>query len=306
LKVTTVRPQPAASSSSGLGGSQHGPDPAPDGPRARAESRWLGVLLQPAAALLRSPSGKRSIRILLLALGVASTLLALQAFYFRPWLGGTSRLDGWLARNGCAIAALCTPPINLRNQMGVLAALAAVLCFGLAFYRWQGPWADEKLAAIRLPLSWTSGRMWTALLLSLFSLATVAYQGYQVVAGEIPRVVVWLLGIAGFLAAAVVLDASYLPDLFRTGANLAVAAGIGLIVVGAGCLMGGRVAAAWLLPLGGAAFVAGSLWTRRTGSAVPPWEHVAMLVLALAALIMTMSRAGSWRFAWVGDEWDCL
>jgi len=29
-----------------------------------------------------------------------------------------------------------------------------------------------------------------------------------------------------------------------------------------------------------------------------------MLVLALAALIMTMSRAGSWRFAWVGDEWD--
>jgi len=157
-------------------------------------------------------------RILLLALGVASTFLALQAFYFRPWLGGTSRLDGWLARNGCAIGVLCTPPINLRNQMGVLAALAAVLCFGLAFYRWQGAWADQGPAAIRLPLSWTSGRMWTALLLSLLSLATVAYQGYQVVSGEVPRVVVWLLGIAGFLAAAVVLDASYLPDLFRTGA----------------------------------------------------------------------------------------
>jgi hypothetical protein len=253
---------------------------------------------------VRSSAAGRLFRILLLAMGVASAILALWVFYFRPWLGGSSKLDPWLDRHRCAIAALCTKGFALGSQPGVLAALVAVLFFGLALWRWPGVWTGDDPPAIPLALpsqSWWTRSLWLA---SLVGLGAIAYQAYQTLPGNTPEPLVWLVGMGAFLLAAILWDAAAQPaDLIRTLADLTLATGITLIVLGAAVVMAGRTVAGPLLGGLGITFMVGSWLVVRPGSPVRSLDHVTVLALTLAALIMAMGRVWSWRFAFVGDEW---
>ncbi len=252
---------------------------------------------------VRSSAAGWLLRILLLVAGVASAILALWVFYFRPWLGGSSRLDPWLDRHRCAIAALCTRDFTLGSQPGVLAALVAILFFGLALWRWPGVWMDDDPPLIPLPLASQSRLTRSLLLAFLIGLGAIAYQAYQALSGNTSEPVVWLVGMGAFLLTAILWDAAQPADLVRTLADLALALGITLIVLGAACVMARRTMVGALLGGAGVAFIIGSWWTVRPDSPVRSLEHIAVLVLTLAALVMAMSRAWSWRFAFVGDEW---
>lgn len=242
-------------------------------------------------------------RTLLLATGVASAILALWVFYFRPWLGWSSRLDPWLDRHCCAIAALCMKGFTLGSQPGVLAALVAILFFMLALRRWPGVWVGDDPPAIPLVLPARSWLTRSLLLAFLVGLGTIAYQAYQTLSGHTLEPLIWLVGMGAFFLAAMLWDAAQPADLVRTFADIIVAVGIALIVLGVACVMARRTVAVPLLASGGVAFVAGSWGMVRAGSSFHPLEHIAVLALTLAALVMAMSRVWSWRFALVGDEW---
>jgi len=142
------------------------------------------------------------------------------------------------------------------------------------------------------------------LLASLVGLGAIAYQTYQVLSGDTPELPIWLLGMGAFLLAATLWDAAQPAELLRTFADITVAVGITLIVLGVACLMAGRIAAVPLLASGAAAFFGGLWWTVRAGSSIRPLEHGAVLALTLAALVMAMRHVWSWRFAFIGDEWN--
>lgn len=253
---------------------------------------------------VRSSALDRWLRIPLLVVGVTSAVLALWTFYFRPWLWGTSRLDPWLDRHRCAISALCTKGFTPGGQPGILAALVAILYFGLVLWRWPGVWMSDDPPTI--PLAWPSRSLWLtrSLWLAFFvGFGAIVYQAYQTLSGHTLGPLVWLVGMGAFFLAAVLWDAARPADLACTLAGIIVAVGIGLIVLGVACVMAKRTAAVPLLASGGVAFIAGSRWTTRAGSLVHPLEHIAMLALTLMALVMTMSRVWSWRFALIGDEW---
>ena len=91
--------------------------------------------------------------------------------------------------------------------------------------------------------------------------------------------------------------------LVRTAADGCVMLGIVLVVVGVACAMAGRLAALPILAVGSVAFAGGSVWTVRRGSSVRPWEHVVVLAFTVLPLVGILSRAWSWQFAFVGDEW---
>ena len=98
------------------------------------------------------------LRILFLAMGVASAILALWVFYFRPWLGWSSGLDPWLDRHRYAITALCSKGFTLGSQLGVIAALVAILFFVLALRRWPGVWVGDDSPAIPKPVRSHTGQ----------------------------------------------------------------------------------------------------------------------------------------------------
>jgi hypothetical protein len=141
------------------------------------------------------------------------------------------------------------------------------------------------------------------LLASLVGFGAIVYQTYRTLSGDTPETLVWLVGIGAFLLAAILWDVANPSDLVRTFADISVAGGMALIVLGEGCLMAGRTAAVPLLASGGLAFAAGNWGAVRTGSSIRPFEHIAVLALMLTTLGIAMSRAWSWRFACVGDEW---
>lgn len=243
----------------------------------------------------------------LAALGAGSALLALWAFYLRPWLGGASRIDAWLEQHRCALSFLCVPGFNLGSQPGVLASLLAVLFFALALRGQRTLWRDETPA----PLRWLrdgSQRRWHAgaiLAACLGALAGVLFQAVQALSGVTPSLAIWLGSIALLVLAALLWDGKRPAELLVTLADLIVAASMVAVVLGIGCLLAGLWVRSILLLVGGLALLAASgWWSARLGSQVSPREHAAMLALAVAALVLAMSRSWSWRFAFIGDEWN--
>jgi len=253
---------------------------------------------------LRSPNLRWFLRICFSAAGLVSASLTIWIFYWHPWLGGISRLDDWLRKNRCAISSLCPQGFLKISQPGILAALLAVLFFILALWRWRGILISDERPVQFYSLSWQSQRMRGVLLAATIGLVAIVYQGYRVLTGHTSEPLPWLVGMGAFLIAAVVWDAVRPRDLARTLADMTVAIGIVLIILGVACLMVERRTAVPLLISGVASFVAGSWWTVRVGSSVNPLEHSVMLALALVALFLAMGRVWSWRFAFIGDEWS--
>jgi streptogramin lyase len=240
----------------------------------------------------------------LLALGGISAGLAIWSFYFSPWLELTSPFDTWLADTSCYVAAWCTAEFNLPDQPAILAVLLSVLFFALALRRPGHRWPVDNSPA--LPLAWPVAiRLRRVIGASLLAgLAAIIIAGYQALSGVAPWPLLWLAGIGACLLAATLWDWQQPLELLRTLANLVVAVGMLLVILGVACLPVAKlISGLVLLIAGGLTFSLGSRWTARLGSSLRPLEHVTMLGLALVALLLTMSQVWSWRFAFIGDEW---
>jgi hypothetical protein len=237
----------------------------------------------------------------------AAILIARQVlwiFYYRPLLGDATALDRWFSARKCLVAAWCGPRSLPFHHLGVLMLLAVVVLFGLAVWRWPGIWASAPTAPARSSSTQSRLTRFAVTLLTIAAAEAVGYQAYLwLFTEETPPTWLWASGIVAALLAAILWDMDDAADLARTAADLSVAAGIVLAALGAGAAMAGRGDTALLMLPGGLLFVGGSLWSRRAGSSLQPLDHMLMLGLTLAMLALAMSRAWSWRFAFIGDEW---
>lgn len=242
-------------------------------------------------------------RWLFMLLASMSGAAALWIFYIRPWLGGVSRLDRWIDQHACEIRTLCVPTFELPNQVGMLAAILSILFFALALWKTPGIWRDRQPEALRVSWAPQSWRTWLAVLMTVFGLGVVAYEAVQALDGAVPSTYLWLAGLAALTLAAVFWDAVDVSSLTITMADLTVAVGLAVTVIGVGGMLAWQLPGVLLVLAGLAVFLAGSWWSQRAGSHLAVGEHATMLVLSLAALLLAMSRAWSWRFAFIGDEW---
>jgi streptogramin lyase len=181
--------------------------------------------------------------------------------------------------------------------------MVAVLCFGLALRRQPNIWRCDRPP--RLPLAWPES-IWRQRFLGtslLLVLGALVFEAYQTLNNITPSPPVWLVGIGACVLAAGLWDWQHRLDFCRTLANLTVAVGMTLIILGVAGLMTTRLSGLYLLIAGALTFGLSSRWTVRLGSSMRPLEHATMLGLSLLALLLVMSRAWSWRFAFIGDEW---
>lgn len=246
--------------------------------------------------------GKSVLKFFSFCIAVMLTAFALWATYVYPWLDWTSPLDGWLQRHTCLVHALCTPNFSVPYQPGIVAALLAVPLFAYALHDVRLNWPKRVSQDFVWP---TPGTWQTRLIIggiALGVLATLA-QAYLVLSSRTPPVWLWVLGMAAFGLAALLWDSFRPQELRATAAYLGIAIGMGLLVVGLGTLMAGKLVTLLLFLMGGTLLGLGVWATTRLGFRFSPLEHIAMLGLAWFSLVLFMSRAWSWRFAFWGDEW---
>ena len=241
-------------------------------------------------------------RVGFLVAAVATAVIAVWVFYVHPWLGLTTAFDRWLDPYGCLFSSLCAGPLAAVSQPGLLAAFLAVALSAAAF--WQSPSSATANDGVidsnaLIPHSrWIPALRQQAFVLCLW---LTAYQAIVVLAGGTPPAYVWLTAVAGGVQYAALCDAaSSWAAVFATLWGLSLAASIALIVLGAACI-GGETRSGTALLIGG--IVVAVACRMRVGSQRRTIEYGLILALTLLALAQTMSRAWSWHFAFIGDEW---
>jgi len=237
--------------------------------------------------------------------GLLAAYQALRIFYVQPWLHASSPLDRWLARYDCLVPALCGPERLPIHHAGVLLTLLAIAAFTVALPGCRV--FKDTPAAPALPGWMTRPRMvrLACLLFVLTSAEAILYQMARMAfAGAAPQASVWLTGVLSVLLAAAVWESEDAALWSQTVAGLALIAGMALLLFGAGALVAGNSITA-LITLPGLAL----LWlamqrSRRTGVDLHLLDLALPLSFAILFLVLAMSRATSWRIAFVGDEWS--
>ncbi|MEM7533030.1 MAG: glycosyltransferase family 39 protein [Chloroflexota bacterium] len=257
-----------------------------------------------------------------------------------PWLGDANEgdwmatqwqtiiqpLDQWLADNDCYIDAWCIR--QLPRQPALLMALISILCFAFAFSVVQKgqivEWhklllLPQSLKALSIQRSWRT--VLSAGLFIFFALLIVLYQaapflqtfelwppGWDLGRGN-PNdpasilVFVWVLGIIAVLAAALIWDSENESELKRTYASGTVALGIVAVILSVSMILAGfTVGIVWLMA-SSLLFIAGCIWSWREKTRLQPVDYGLMLGGALVTLLVGMSRAWLWNYAFIGDEW---
>ena len=228
--------------------------------------------------------------------GLLLALAALYIFYLQPWLEFSSPIDGWIEQRACLIHALCTESSPLPHHLGLLAAIGALALFVAALWR-PGDSIVEPEEVTPWRLVWIT-------LLALLGLGCIGVQAYQTLsAGRSPSPILWLIGIGALAIAALIWDAQEPEILALTVAGLLAAVGIAALLIGLGVALAQPVTALWLLLPGALLVIGGAAWSRQAGRALDAVDLSLMLALGAVALLLGVGRIGSWRYAFVGDEW---
>ena len=254
------------------------------------------------SALVRFVTRATYWRIWALVGGIFAAIVAFYIFYFQPWLGYTSRWDVWLERNRCIFRNLCTagdPTANfaIPHHVGLLALFAALLLLGITLQKSVDLWFPEQRSIRRFNPNYIP------FFITLGSLC-IGYQIYQLLINQsTPGVVPWLLGLLFFAWAALLWDSRETDSVSYTVANLLLAAGSVLLIIGAAAVATGSMSAAILLAVGGALFLWGNLQASQLDSHFELIDYIIMLGLALLALFLGLMRVWDWQYTFIGDEW---
>lgn len=277
----------------------------PLAPRSGDQTPTMPIDDPTASATAREPAPPSAVRLFALAAGLLAAYQTLRIFYVQPWLHASSPPDRWLAQYDCLLPALCGPERLRIHHAGVLLILLAIVAFTAAL---PGRWVfRDGPAAPALP-GWVTRPRMVRLACLLFVLTGAEAILYQMVrmafAGAAPQASVWLTGVLSVLLAAAVWESEDAALWSQTVAGLALAAGMALLLFGAGALVAGNPLTT-LVTLPGLAL----LWlamqrSRRPGVDLRLLDLTLSSGFAILFLVLAMSRATSWRITFVGDEWS--